>query len=543
MITSKSFKVPKVIIGPVRRLVDHWGALLRRSGEVLLEEGPEGFLARMRRRLSSDDRKIFDRYRAWVAREETTRPPRVASPPLVSIVTPVKDPPLWVLRKTAASVLGQRDARVEWCVADDASRPEVRAELEALARREPRVRVTLLDATRGIAGATNAALGLARGELVAFLDHDDELHEDAIAWMQEPFRRDPGTGAAYSDEDKLDPSGERHAPFLKPGFSPDLLLSCNYVSHLFVARHDLVREVGGLRPETDGSQDYDLALRLSERAKVAHVPRVLYHWRMLRGSVAANARAKTWAYAAARLALTWALERRGESASVEDGPWLGSYRILRSETPSFTVVRGSPHPDPPPLRGGGGEVLVFLDDALVPEPGALEELARHAVRRGVALVAPRVLSWDRRIESAGLVLGFGRHRIAACPFRGRSADDACYFGLARATRDVSAVSSAAFAIERSKLEALGGLSRAVEPAHVGVELALRARGAGLRTIYASDATIVRRSTRTPGEGKGAAAARRLLAAALGRDEHISPHFLRGKERLELPSRRARLTSG
>jgi GT2 family glycosyltransferase len=528
---------------------------------VLLLEGPDGFLARARRRLSSDDRRVFQRYERFLVRHERERAPGGPAP-LVSVVTPVKDPPVSVLRALADSVLGQEGARVEWCLADDASSSAgVRAELDRLAARDRRVRLARLEASRGISGATNAALALATGELVAFVDHDDLLARDALAWMQRAFD-DPGVGAAYSDEDKLDRDGTRRSPFLKPGWSPDLLLTCNYVSHFFVARHSLVREVGPLRSEFDGSQDYDLALRISERARLAHVPRVLYHWRMLPGSVAERAGAKPWAYEAARRALEAALLRRGERAQVERGPWLGSYRLRRSldRTLDLTVVarragkravaswRARPFvrevkpvlDDPGELaravREARGHVILVLDAELEPDPGALEELAAHALRPFVALVTPRVLSFDRRLESAGLTLGMGWARIAACPFRGRAEDDMGYFGLARATRDVSAVPSTAFAIERSKLEALGGLDPTIAPVHAGVELALRARGQGLRTIFACESVFRRRSTRSPRDLESptvARASRERLGAALASEPHLSPHFRRGKERLEL----------
>jgi hypothetical protein len=115
-----------------------WARLARRAGEVLVLEGPEGFLARARRRLSSDDRRVFGRYSRWLATHDLERPPG-GETPLVSVVTPVKDPPVEVLRELARSVLGQEGARVEWCVADDASaRADVRAELERLAARAAR---------------------------------------------------------------------------------------------------------------------------------------------------------------------------------------------------------------------------------------------------------------------------------------------------------------------------------------------------------------------------------------------------------------------
>jgi hypothetical protein len=506
-----------------------------RAASIFEREGPRGLLARVARRLSSDERRVFARYPDWVRSVERTRPPRRAEAPLVSVITPVKDPPVDALRATARSVLGQRDARVEWCVADDASaREEVRRELSRLEARDARVKVVRLASPKGIAGATNAALGLARGSLVAFVDHDDVLHEDALGWIAPAFD-DAAVGAAYSDEDKLDASGERFAPFLKPGFSADLLLSTNYVSHLFVARHDLVRELGGVAA-LDGAQDYDLALRLSERARIAHVPRVLYHWRALPGSTASDPAAKPWAHDAALEAVRRALARRG-GARVEPGPWLGTHRVVHELThePSIAVVVTGDGPLGERARAAKGDVLLFADAALEPEPDALRELARHALRRDVALVTPRVVGWHGRLEAAGLALGFGRARLAACPFSGRSKDDPGYFGLARLTRDVSAAPGWAFAIERSKLEQLGGVRQELGASWLGVDLALRARAAGLRTIFAGESLLVRRASVRLVESEPARA--RAVLGELGSDPHLSPHFVRGRTRLELPRRR------
>ncbi len=293
-------------------------------------------------------------------------------------------------------------------------------------------------------------------------------------------------------------------------------------------RRRWIDELGGLRSELDGSQDYDLALRIAEKKTAfVHVPRVLYHWRTLPGSVAHAASAKPWAYDAARRALEAALERRGERGRVEPMPWLGGWHVVRE-----------------PSEGWRERVLFHLDEDLEPTPGALEELAAHALRPDVGLVTPRVLAWDRTIESAGLALGFGRHGVAACPFRGRDESDPCYFGLARATRDVSAVPAGAFAIERRKLRLLGvpaGVVPAdlgVAPVHVGVALALRARALSWRTVFASEALFRRRSTRRHVDSPDEAARARRALPGFDREPHLSPHFVRKKERLELPVRPA-----
>jgi hypothetical protein len=363
---------------------------------------------------------------------------------------------------------------------------------------------------------------------------------------------------AYSDEDKLDPSGERCWPFFKPGWSEDLHLSCNYVSHLLAAPRHAVEAVGRLRSGYDGSQDYDLALRLAERGRVVHVPRVLYHWRMVPGSVSTNRRAKTWAYDAARRALADALARRGEAGRIEDGPWIGGYRVRRplERLDVSVVIEGPARPrrirgarevivardaSPSALAAAArevrGEVVLFLDGDLRLDREALEELAAQARRSDVACVTGKVVTADRRIESTGLALGLGPRGIAACPWRGRGEDDPGYFGLASVVRDVAAAPSACFAIERRKLEALGGVATDVASVHVGLDLSLRAAAAGLRTLFTPFALLRRRTVRGVRDlesGSSASIIRKKHGGLLSSDPHISPHFVRRRSRLELP---------
>ena len=174
------------------------------------------------------------------------------------------------------------------------------------------------DENGGIAAATNSALDHARGEHVVFLDDDDELHPRALETMAAAVADNPEADVLYSDEDKLSPSGQRYVPTFKPDWSPDLLLSSAYLCHLLVVRRSLVEELGGLRPEFDGGQDYDLMLRATERArKVVHVPEILYHWRELAGSACGDTAAKPWAFEAGRRALESAVARRGFDAAVE----------------------------------------------------------------------------------------------------------------------------------------------------------------------------------------------------------------------------------
>jgi GT2 family glycosyltransferase len=239
--------------------------------------------------------------------------------PRFSILTPVYETPAGVLRKMLASVRNQSYADWELCLVDDASaQPHVKRILDAAARRDPRVRVLYSERNGGIVAASNQALGMARGEFVALLDHDDTLHPDALAHVAEAIDATPEADYVYTDEDKITPAGYHAFPFFKPDWSPERMRTQMYTCHFSVFRRSLVEEVGGFDPAFEGSQDWDLVLRVTERARaVVHVPRVLYHWRMLETSAATAGEAKPYAFEAAQRAVQAHCDRIGLPAEVE----------------------------------------------------------------------------------------------------------------------------------------------------------------------------------------------------------------------------------
>jgi GT2 family glycosyltransferase len=264
--------------------------------------------------------------------------------PRFSILTPVYDTPAEVLWRMLESVRGQSFGEWELCLVDDASPSPHVAEMLARAQsQDPRIRVRRRDENGGIVAASNDAVEMAEGEFLALLDHDDELHPDALALVHEALLGSPEADYVYTDEDKLDPGGHHSGPFLKPGWSPERLRTQMYTCHLSVLRRSLVEEVGGFDPEFEGSQDWDLVLKVTERARaVLHVPRVLYHWRMLEGSVAGGGEAaKPWAYDAATRALQAHCDRIGLQARVERDPEdAGVYHLepALEEEPLVSIV-------------------------------------------------------------------------------------------------------------------------------------------------------------------------------------------------------------
>ena len=264
--------------------------------------------------------------------------------PTISIVMATYDSRPDYLRAALDSVLAQAYPDWELCVADDASKdPGVVAILAEYAARDPRIRYVVRGSRGHISLASNAALELATGEFVGFLDHDDLLSADACFEIALCVNRRPDADMIYSDEDKIDEAGILRDPYFKPDWSPDSFLSRMYTAHFAVYRRTLVMELGGLRAGFEGSQDYDLVLRLTERTdRVYHVPRVLYHWRAHAGSAAGDADAKPYASDAARRAIAEALERRGEPGEVREvagapGVYVVRYRIAEKRTVSIVL--------------------------------------------------------------------------------------------------------------------------------------------------------------------------------------------------------------
>ena len=298
----------------------------------------------------------IDAYEAWLEvnqwnarREEILRQrlSRVsASPPMLSVIMPVFNAPIEFLNKAIQSVVNQVYENWELCIADDASTDSlVSSTLKQWADKDARIKVTTRTENGNISRASNSAVELAIGEFLVFLDHDDELTPDALGEVALFLSDNAGTDILYSDDDKIDSKGHRYSPQFKPDWSPELLLSYMYFSHLFVMRRDLFTKVGGLRVGFEGSQDYDLALRAVEKSnRIGHIPKILYHWRALPNSTAASAAAKPESFSAGLNAVQDALDRRAIQAKVFQPDWaikancgIFSHRF-RDEGPSVAII-------------------------------------------------------------------------------------------------------------------------------------------------------------------------------------------------------------
>lgn len=234
--------------------------------------------------------------------------------PKISILMPVYNVEEIWLTKCIQSVQNQFYKNWELCLADDASTDQaIKPILEKFRQSDSRIKICYREENGHISRATNSALSIATGEFVALLDNDDELPPNALFEVVKLLNLNQNLDLIYSDEDKIDLEGNRFEPAFKPDWSPDLLLGTNYISHLGVYRRKIVEEIGGFRVGLEGSQDYDLVLRFTEKTtekRIAHIPKVLYHWRVLPTSTAADQSTKSYAFEAGLRAVNDALSRR-----------------------------------------------------------------------------------------------------------------------------------------------------------------------------------------------------------------------------------------
>lgn len=280
-------------------------------------------------------------YRDWIASDEVDLPQRVAdlqrwlcahpSKPLISVIMPVYNTHRKWLVEAIGSIRDQTYQNWELCIADDAStEAHVREVLLEQARADPRIKVKFRKSNGHISTATNSAFKLAKGEWIALIDHDDLLRPHALAEVAREIISHPKAEIIYSDEDKIRVSGRRFDPYFKPEFSLELLRSQNFLNHLTVHRAANIRKVGGWRVGFEGSQDYDLSLRIIEKIdheQIRHIPKVLYHWRAGQGSTALSADEKNYALDAGRRALQEHVERLSLKADIDFASGTPFYRV------------------------------------------------------------------------------------------------------------------------------------------------------------------------------------------------------------------------
>ncbi len=481
--------------------------------------------------------------------------------PGFSILVPVYNTdPVW-LDRMVASVRAQVYPEWELILSDDGSTRVETAEFLRRLEGAPQIRVLFNERNAGISHATNTALAAASGTFIALLDHDDELTQDALLEMACRIDCTPDLDVLYSDEDKINPDGRLGEPFHKPDWSPEMLRNVMYVGHLLVVRRTLALEVGGFDSRFDMVQDFEFMLRLAERTRrIAHLPRILYHWRRIPGSLALATDQKCGITALQAAAVGAHLTRCGVPATCEAHPRLPHRVVLRprprDEYPLVSVViptRDQPHhlgrclsslfgqttypnfevvlvdnqtTDPEALalfkrypvtvvpfnenfnfsrannlgvqRARGQYVVLLNNDTEIITRDWIETVVFYLERPDVGAVGLLLLFPDNTVQHAGVVLGM--RGTADHVMRGFPADVDGYFGSLSCTREVSAVTGACLATPRALYLESNGLREDYRVHYQDVDYCCRLRHLGRQILFTPHAALYHHESASRGSG-------------------------------------------
>ena len=512
--------------------------------------GARGFWIKLTERFQKSD---ID-YKEWyenqkVSQEELEKQKKkvFVYAPKISILVPVYNTPQVFLKQMIQSVRKQTYANWELCIANaNPDNEEVKQILEICTKKDDRIKVVNVPENEGIAQNTNRALDIATGEFIGLLDHDDLLEENALYEIVSCLNEKKETDVLYTDEDKVTTDlDEYFSPNFKPDFNLDMLRANNYICHFFIAKKELVEKVGGFRAEYNGAQDYDLILRCTEQAQnVAHIAKILYHWRVHKESTADNPLSKMYAYEAGKKAIEAHLARCHTDGEVLQTDNLGFYRVkypvkgkplvsilipnkdqvdtldkcLRSieertdydnyeiiiiennstEQKTFDyynqicndkirVVYWKKEFNYSAINNFGvdqakGEYLLLLNnDMEVISRDWMSELLGHCQRPEVGAVGARLYYPDDTVQHAGIIIGIGG--VAGSVFVGMKRGYTGYMHRAAIQQDLSAVTAACMMIKRPVFEEAGRLEEQLKVAFNDVDLCLKIRKNGYLIVY------------------------------------------------------------
>ena len=471
--------------------------------------------------------------------------------PLISILMPTYNTPAKHLEASITSVLKQSYEKWELCITDDGSvLPETRQVLERFRRLDSRIQVKMLGVNSGISAATNEALNKACGEFVAMLDHDDTLEPNALFEFVHELNFHPDTDAIYSDQDIITAEGERTITYFKPDWSPELMRGVMYVGHLLMVRRSLAIDIGGFDSKFDRVQDYEFMLRVGERTdRIRHISRILYHWKMIPGSIAHNGDSKGKVEPLQCAAVNAHMDRQGLAGQAAPHP-VHAHRALifpqpGAESAKITVIIGQTTTHEhlnsclDSLNGKGieTEVLLFAADAtrlsrpglrvLAPPPsitgdnsktcltqlfsialkevegdyvmfmerpmklsrGWVERMALYAARPDVVLVCPLVINDSGSVAEAGLILH--PHLGIEPAMSDLSPESDGMAGSLSCAREVSAVSATCVCFRRSMVQKIGGFDPLYRVLTFQIaDAALKAINQGLSNLYVPTVTAM-----------------------------------------------------
>lgn len=519
-------------------------------------------------------------YKSWIKQNEVNsdeaaqsldvRFTDMAVKPLISIVCPVYNTkPEWLIA-CVESVIGQHYTHWELILVDDASPNQAHFDaLRGYVNSDSRIKALYLDKNSHISASTNAGIGEASGNYVLFLDHDDELASNALLEICSVINDNPSAKIVYSDEDLMSEGGERITPHFKSNWNSELLRAHNYITHLCCYEKTLLESLGGMRLGYEGAQDYDLILRASnvvEADSIYHIPKILYHWRMVEGSTALSSGAKSYATDAGLRALKDHILHSDSDAQVDHARRDNFYTVtysLPSALPKVSIII--------PTRDGMGVLrpcietlidktdyanyeVIILDNGSV-EKETLSYLSQLSTRANfkvvrddgefnysrinnnavtysdgelvcllnndIEIIQPNWLAEmvsiaiRKEVGCVGAKLLYpdgtiqhagvilGLGGYAAHSHRGIGGNESGYFCRAQVRQQLSAVTGACLLIEREIFNEAGGLDEAFQVAYNDVDFCLRVQALGYQNIYTPLAELIHHESKTRGEDTSA----------------------------------------
>ena len=379
--------------------------------------------------------------------------------PKISVLVPVYNIEGRYLTACIDSVKNQSYSNWELCLADDCSTwSNVKLTLEKYKSEDSeRIKVIYRSENGHISECSNSALEIATGEFAALLDCDDLLTPNALLEVVRELNQNRKLDLIYSDEDKIEDGGtNRHRPHFKADWSPDTLMSHMYICHLSVYRTSVLRNIGGFRKGFEGAQDYDLALRVTEKTNaVAHIPKILYHWRERKESTAQNPGAKPYFVEAAYKAKKEALDRRGISADLEYIEAFYLYRVKYRLSPDVRIheVKASEYEKANEIHDG--VILICRDDVTLKDGSQKTFLAAHALLKHTGAASAKTLKYNsHRIQQVGRIITSNGVKSVL-----NGCDDRLNLSFFRNSMECnySIISGDYFAISAQKLQEIGGI--------------------------------------------------------------------------------------
>ncbi|WP_428355564.1 glycosyltransferase family 2 protein [Methyloprofundus sp.] len=425
------------------------------------------------------------------------------APPKISIVTPVYNADANVLYECIISLRAQAYPYWQLVLVDDGSaQVETLNMLKSGVCKDPRIQVYFNQQSQGISKATNKAIANSQGDYVVFLDHDDRLALDALYLIAEQIQKYPEVDIIYSDRDMISPLNKRYMHLFKPDWSPETLLSGNYIFHLMCYQRSLINKLGGLRTELDGSQDYDLILRAAETdPQVRHIPKVLYHWRQYEGSVSLDSGAKNYAFAAGIKALNQAMQRREIAGTATEikSLWRGNYQLdlVCVDISDIAVIRLDTELENnaytqfvnQAVQETEQAYIAIISEVLVPsDENALGQLAAWLQLEGVGLASGSIITDNQQIHYAGAT--YQQDGSLLIPYQGAPVSEAGYMAVTHLTRNISAPHPYCVLIRRELWQQLNGLNADYQGFYSLLDFSLRALAADWRCVSVPQAQYI-----------------------------------------------------